>query len=578
MKLLTYPAITVSLKLSILLINFSSLQAEVYSAKEVLHLFNKAYKFELNIFVKIISKDNEKEYEEMLRANETPKMVINEMETNITAIREFLNGHSLTVVYVNNKNLKDIFKKMDKLLWKLHLSHIFIIWNSNQDKIIELYTIFQECWQKGFINVILWHRSELYTYNPFPQIRVLKLSNFSLYGQRTYLSNFQHYAWILPFTQYAPRLFSYTDRWGNLVRSGTFYKIVELFILHHNGTLNIKEFDMWSGNITQSQVLEMLLKIGFHFTANVLFYDDSYSASDSLWIIYRNLIVPTAQEIDKSLYITKSFSVGVWLIIHLICVLIFCLIYYDNKSHNKECHHSSLLQTLAIVNGLPYRVFRNDNKFFNFLIVLVYMSSTLLLVGFYNSNLSSLLTTKQYEPELRALEDVGKTNLHIYEYTVDVQYYKFLDLPSIIHRRLDWGNNTYMFENRKNLNVHANIFCAFDDVSNYYLLQQRFLKQPKAKILDEALYGHTLYITVSHRLPVLDHFNRYLLYIKESGIVYKLIADSHWDGIVSGDIQFFRDEDPSTSATLEHFLYAFVILLVGLTLALVCFLVEKLRK
>ncbi|XP_023299764.2 uncharacterized protein LOC111682087 [Lucilia cuprina] len=579
MKLVTYSALTISLKLLLLFLNFASLQAEFYSTKEVLHLFNKANKFELNIFLKINSSDNEIEHEEMLRASETPKMIINEMETNITAIREISNNHCLTVAYINNKNIKEMFKKMDKLLWKLHLSHIMIIWNSNKDEDLKgLDTIFQECWQKGFINVILWHRSELYTYNPFPQIRVYKLPYFSLYGERSYLKNYQHYGWLMPFTEFAPRIFSYTDRWGNLVRSGIFFKIVELFLRHHNGTLNIYEVNMWSDNMTQSNALEILMRNGFNFVGTFLHSDDSYAASDSLWIFYRNLIVPTAQEIDKSLYITKSFSMGVWLFICLIAVLIFCLIYYNDKRHNKDWHRSSLLQTLAIVNGIPFTVIYSGNKFFNFLLVSLYLSNTLLLVSFFNSNLSSLLTTKQYVSELTALEDIGKTNLRIYEYSVDAQFYKFLDLPQIIYRRLDWGNNTYFSKNRKKLNVQSNIFCAFDDVTHYYLLQQTFLKKPIAKKLDEALFGHIFHIPVSHRLPILGHFNQYLLYIKESGIVNKIIWDSYWDGIIAGDIQYFRDEEESHSITLEHFQYAFVILFIGLSLALVCFVAEILRK
>ncbi|XP_065369040.1 uncharacterized protein LOC135961467 [Calliphora vicina] len=570
MKVLTFPVV--------LMLNLVSIQAEMYSAKEALLLFNRDYKFNLNIFLKMNSKEYEQEYLEMLHVTETPKIVINDLKSDFKTIREFTNGYSLTVVYLYNSNFKESFELMDKLLWKLHLSHILIIWNSKADKLWSMEAIFQQCWQKGFVNVILWHQNKLFTYKPFPHIKTLELQNFSMFAERSYLRNFHHYAWILPFTEFSPRVFSYTDRWGKLMRSGSFYKIVELFVLHHNGTLNVYDIDMWSANITEMDIVQILMKNGFHFMANIMFGDVFYTASDALWIFYRNLIVPTAQGIHNSLYLTKSFSTGVWLIVVFIALVIFCLIYYSNNRQSNLCQQSSLLKTLAIVIGLSDSDYRYGSKLFNMLLLILSLLAAVLLVSFYNCNLSSLLITKLYEPELTTLEDISKTNLFIYEYTVDEQYYKNSDLPAIIYRRLMAGNNTYMLYNRKNLNVHLNIFAAFDDVSNYYLLQQRYLKKPRAKILDEGLYGHTFHIPVVHRLPVLDHFNRYLLYIKESGIVNKLIFDSQWDGIVSGDIQFFRDEEISPALTLQHFQFGFIIWLIGLMMASLCFVVERLRK
>ncbi|XP_065369041.1 uncharacterized protein LOC135961468 [Calliphora vicina] len=550
----------------------------MYSAKEALLLFNRDYKFNLNIFIKINSKKYEQEYLEMLHVTETSKIVINDLKTDIKAIREFTNGYSLTVVYLFNGNFKESFELMDKLLWKLHLSHILIIWNFKSDNLSFLEAIFQQCWQKGFVNVILWHQNKLFTYKPFPHIKTLELQNFSMFAERSYLRNFHHYAWILPFTEFAPRLFSYTDGWGKLLRSGSFFKIVELFILHHNGTMNIYEFDMWSENMTLTKVKNILINHGFHFIANIIFEDDFYMASDSLWISYRNLIVPASQEISKSLYLTKSFKIEVWLIMIIIALVIFCLNYCNNSRNRKGCQQSDLFNKLQIVKDLLYSDVRNGSNLFYVLVVLLNLLATLLLDNFYNCSLSSLLVTRLFEPELRTLEDVGKTNLFIHEFTLDVEFYKQTDLPAIIYPRFYTGNNSNMYYNRKHLNVHLNMFTAFDDVCQYYLLQQRFLKNPLAKILDEGLYGHTFYITVAHRLPVLDHFNRYLLYIKESGIVNKLIFDSLWDGIVSGDIQFFRDEEISPSLTLEHFQYGFVIWLIGLMMGFVCFVVERLIK
>lgn len=235
---------------------------------------------------------------------------------------------------------------------------------------------------------------------------------------------------------------------------------------------------------------------------------------------------------------------------------------------------SSLLESLAIIVGSSYGNFRDRHKLFNILVVILKLFSALLLTNYYLCSLSSLAVTKIYEPELKTLEDIAKTNLKFYEYTLDMPYYEQMNLPDIIYKRLITGNNTYMFYNHRNLNVHQNIFAAFEDVSNYYLLQQRYMRKRLAKLLDEPLYGYLFFLIVKHRLPIIDLLNEYLLRIKESGLVNKMIADRELDGILSDDIQFFADIPREAQLKVEHMKYVFIIFLMGLLLAILCFIGE----
>lgn len=214
----------------------------------------------------------------------------------------------------------------------------------------------------------------------------------------------------------------------------------------------------------------------------------------------------------------------------------------------------------------------------NFMLYLLPLISGLLLTNFYNCNLSSMLTLKVYEPPLRRLTDVARTNLSIIEHTADTEHYKNYELPAIIYDRLYSGNNSVLYQYRKQLKVNSYIYTAQEDISSFLFLQQRYLKKPMAKLLDEPTYTRPIFITMSLRSPLISHFNRYLLYIKESGILNKLILDSDWDGIRSGEIKFFKDPDVSKSLTLEYFMYAFVIWSSGLVMALLYFLKEILWK
>lgn len=572
MKWLIFLSLRKSFVLCIIFLNFKAVQGQNYTSKEILQLFNSEYKFDLNIFLWNYSNIYiDKEVQELLYPGDIPKILLNDLKANTKALREYATGNSLIIVYAEKGTFTQWLGNLDKLLWERHLSYILIIYKGN---IKTPFTIFQKCWHYGFVNVLLWHQQEIYTYNPYPQVKPLKLQNFTLFQQRSYLKNFQHMAWTIPFIDFAPRCFSYINRQGKLIRTGYIFKIIELFIEKHNGTLDIYNADMWIANLSRTQALDILKPKGFHFLCNALFKDEIYASSDSLWLYYRHLIVPTDQEIPKSFYITKPFSGIVYIMILVLSLTVYLIIFLNNRFLDTKSSRSSLLESLAIIVASSYGKFRNRHKLFNILVVILKLFSALLLANYYLCSLSSLAVTKIYEPELKTLEDIAKTNLKFYEYTLDMPYYEQMNLPDIIYKRLITGNNTYMFYNRRNLNVHQNIFAAFEDVSNYYLLQQRYMRKRLAKLLDEPLYGYLFFLVVKHRLPIMDLLNEYLLRIKESGLVNKMIADSELDGILSDDIQFFADIPREAQLKVEHMKYVFIIFLMGLIVAIVCFIGE----
>ncbi|KAM7343565.1 uncharacterized protein ACRADG_010558 [Cochliomyia hominivorax] len=566
MKLLTFTKV---LKYLLFWNCLPSIAADLYSSRDIYFLYNEIYKFELIIFFNFHSTNNQPELNEMLE-DSTPKIVINNLEANMTKLQGLFTRHCLAVVHMANDKQIEWFQKMDQLLFKRHLSYILIILKNKP--IAPFERIFQECWRKGFINVLLWYQRRLYTYNPYPQVKTLELENFSSFRRREYLKNFQQFQWLMPFIQHAPRCFSYIDRWGNLIRTGYIYKIIELFVHYYNGSLNVYDFNMWSVNLTKEEGWEAIQ--GFHFLCNAFLIDDAFDTSDSMWILHRYLMVPTDQEIPRGLYIAKPFAELTYAAVVLFCVIMCLLIHLHNNLSKENLSRSPLLESLAIIIGLSYGNFRNSNKIFDIILVALKFVGALILVNFYSCNLSSLAVTNLFEPELKTLEDIDKTNLYFYEYTLDAKNYEKLDLPSIIYKRLMSGNNTYLFYNRKNLNMHLNIFSAFEDIMNYYFIQQRLLSKRKAKALEESLHSFTFFIIVRHRLPVLNLFNHYLMFIKESGLVNKMIKDSEFDGLISHDIQLFQNPVKNVRVVFEHMQYVFALWLFGMMVAGLCFILE----
>lgn len=538
-----------------------------------MHL-QQEFQFDLIIYLNSLEDDMEN-----LQSAGEPQMFVNNFNVSIEPIFNRTTSHCLTVAYMAESNRKQLINFMEHLLWKRHLSRILIIWLEPEFNLMQMEIVFQELFLNGMINVLLWFQQTLYTYKPYPQLEVIKMDSFLAYTQRQYLSDFQGFDFYTPFTQFPPRSFSFTDIHGKLVRTGTLYKIVELFVHHYNGNLLISiEENMWNRNFTQELLLEILAATRFDFLSFYVFRDEFYAPSDVLWPLKRYLIVPTAEEIPPSLYILKTFKIITWLMIILQACCVFIIIYWANELHDKrylrKYYKSSLLQALAIVTFLPYSSHLKLNRAFNVLCLMLNLSIGLMLANCFNCSLSSLWVTKIYKTPLYTLEDIGKTQLTIYDYSLDASMYKQFKLPSIILERLKSNNNEYMQYHRKHLDVHLHAYGSLEDVAKYYLLQQKYMKKPKAKLLEEAILTSTIYVALRHRAPFFDHFNRYLLYIKESGIVHKLIGDSEWDGIRMGDIEFFPYEEGNKSLSLEYLYFGFCVLVAGLVMAMVTFLFE----
>ena len=561
------------IKLFLLQQSFYLTEAVFYSKNDILRLMEKEYQFDTIIFLKAF--EDEEIYHEVI----VPQIVINRLDLNIMPIFNRTSSHCLTVVYMSENDYQQLINLTEQILWKRHWNHILIVWREKEFDLLLMEVVFKELLQKGMINVLIWFDQMLYSYKPYPHVEVLKLHSFFSYGKERHLSDFQGYNFYTPFITYPPRCFSFTDIHGRLVRSGTFFKINELFAQHYNGNLLISyEYNIWESNITQESAVAFLSRVKFDFGSTLLIRDEFYAPSDVLWLQKRYLIVPISKEIPQHFYIFKTFSGKTWLVVLLIFMCVFGFIYSVNKRHdkrfNRKCSKSSLLQTLAVVSYLPYSGLLKINNPFNVLYILLNLLAGFMLVNFFNCSLSSLLVTKLYNPSLHTLEDIGKTQLYIYEYSVDAAMYKDFDLPPIILKRLRSDNNEYMKYHRKHLDVDLHIYSCHEDVAKYYLLQQKYLNKPKAKLLEEAIYTNTFHVTLRHRAPFYDHFNRYLLYIKESGIVHKIIADSEWDGIRMGDIVFFDNVEETKPLTLEHLYFAFCVLVAGLMMAMITFLYE----
>ncbi|XP_005176199.2 uncharacterized protein LOC101893058 [Musca domestica] len=515
----------------------------------------------------------------MIVNSEIPKIIITSENSSQDNLYKEFNMNILTMVRIDEDNQNATLSLMDQLLWRRHYTSIIVFYEENKednDEEEQLINFFHDCWQNGYLSVLLVLHNITYTYTPYPKITVIRLENYMAFEKIQNLRplNFNGFEISTAFIEYPPRCFSFHSRHGQLIRSGYYYKIVENFVRQYNGSLRPEFVDAWGIKFDDDSIRDLVNNRGFSFIPTHLTASENYESSYFIHFGKCYLIVPAAKEINQNLYLLVSFDMGMWLMMALILIILAAIITVINVLHyHRRLIVESIFKALQIVIFISGQVFQ-DKTLFTYMLQLLFLCIGLFLTNCYTGNLSSMYTSRIYEADLNTLEDVGRTNLGIHIYSLDYKMYTALEnLPAIIYKRFFLGNNTVFNVNRKNLKM-VSIYNGLDDTVDLLLYQQLYLKRPLARYIPEPLYTLPMFVTMPHRLAFVKHFDHYICYLADSGILKKFKADSKWDGIMGQTIRFLQDAPPNRAMSLLYLQYAFVMLFFGLLLGFVTFVCE----
>ncbi|KAM7356737.1 uncharacterized protein ACRADG_002376 [Cochliomyia hominivorax] len=540
---------------------------------DLIKQINRERKLEINILINFDkSMKNNRNYQQFVKTaqiEDTPKLIITQKQINITPIYKTFTDLGLTVAWLKEDTLSDTLSTVDQLMWTLHFKDIFLLYQGHKES---LFQIFQKCWNYGFISVLLWFNDHLYTYHPYPQIKVIKLNHISEFYNKSHLDNFQGYNMSFPLTEYPPFCFAYNNSQGQLVIAGYIYQWIEAFLQHHNA--NIIHSFLNHPNFTYDILKTMLIERNFSFAIADVPPTKEFTSSQVLFISKTVLLVPTSLEIAHNLYLLKPFNKIVWFFIFL-NILLFLLLFLLINIISLQQYQAGQ----AFINTLKMLVFISmDLKINPFLLnsylCLLFLFTGLFLTNFYSSSLSSIITSKIYEPEFQQLEDLKKTQLPLYVHTASVANLLKLNLPQFLTKRLISGNNSDFTHKRLSLNMNYIYLVQSETMAEFILFQQKYMKKPKAKILQQPIKFRPFAITMPHRSPVIDQFNRYLSHIRENGLLKKILSDTNFHGFLSGNLKMMHDDDVKIPLNLKYFHYAFLIWGCGLVCAFLWFLIE----
>ncbi|XP_075162721.1 uncharacterized protein LOC142235351 [Haematobia irritans] len=583
-RLLTMQGIRLIFGLGLGLLKLQCFLSYGWRLENIVQQINQEHKTEINIFLNLLkgepdgNKFTEEFNEISMAANHLPK-VIATTTSEVRQLKGRFSEHSLTVAFTTWTGINATFTCLDKMLHQLQFSAIVIVYSCEENWEEELMYIFDLCWTYGFTTVMVRMDQQLFTYHPYPLVQMVAIDNISHFGDETHLENFQQFKWLQLSVEFPPRFYSYTNRYGQKVYSGYMYKLIDLFMRHHNGSLEHFFFDMWAPGLTADMALPRCLIEKCSLSPVLYNIHPALLPSYSPFLAKVMMIVPTAKEIDESLYLIIPFDMGVWLILLLTGLSFFLLIniivYRRNSQYDLGLGFLDAFKIILFLSAST----TTTRSFKNFILNFLFLFTGIFLTNYYVSCLWSLYTSKVYDPELEQLTDIERTDKQIFVYGPDFEVYTQLEsLPGIVHQRFYVGDESLFRIYRKNLNM-TYMYTALEDLVDYLLLQQTYLKRSFAKKLREHLYYQPFFVSMIQHSPLFKQFNRYLSRIFENGIFSKFMTDSHWEAIVNGELKFLKDDaDEYVALNMVYFQYAFVILCCGWAASLLVYILETYCK
>ncbi|XP_037819233.1 uncharacterized protein LOC119608751 [Lucilia sericata] len=571
--------------------NKTILAKNANSIVEVINNINENSKLNLNVFITLEENAiNYKKITEIIKLIQMPKIIIDkannskvvsaDLMQDIKPLYEKYNSEFLTIVWLNAKQINNTFELLDRLLWRRHFKDILLIYEREYpEKQLSLFNwqllrIFQKCWSKGFISVLLWSQQQLYTYHPYPNIKMLQLSSVVQFWNKSHLNNFHQRSFRLPFFHFPNQCYSYRNRQGELVRTGYFYKWLQLYLQYYNASIEHVSIDIWSSNVSQKQALKVLAAKGFSLVPIYLrIFNDYFDSSNVMHLSKVTLMVPNAGEVSPNLYLILPLGHYIGLIIIANAIILFVLMYFMECTTDKVKDLSKLAMTAFRIILFLSTGFGRQKTIKHFLLHLLFLFTGIFITNYYISTLSSLFISKVYEPQIRTIQDVGRTRLPLLEYTAYVDLMLEINIPQNLKQRIHTGNNAELYSKRQKLNM-TYMYTVQDELMDYLLFQQYYLKHPIARKLDMALFYRPIYVAVPHRSPIIDHLNKYLRRIFESGLVQKFLVDTKWDGVLSGNIKLMFDPELQKPLSLKYLYYGFAVWICGLLFAVLTFVIE----
>ncbi|KAH8269466.1 hypothetical protein KR018_003416, partial [Drosophila ironensis] len=540
---------------------------------QVIQRLNEVYQTELNVFINF---DNFESSENIYKILDTPMLQITTKLGQLTDLRISgnLTERALVIVYLPETNLNGLVASLlPNLLDSLHELHIIFL-SQEMPPIPWQVDLFTYCYQEGFINAILLHNRNIYSYQPYPSVKPIKLTNINEYFDRgSALKNF-HGLPIRTLRLYvSSRDFTYINQRNKTIRTGFNYLALKEFTERYNGTLVSQPVPAVPELQVYEDIFEMLQRKEIDIVAYPKDLDWPVQCTAPLSIINMYFIVPNARPISSYFYYYKPFRWTLWLVVLSTIIYGTFMLYFVSRRDRKELGEC-LLYCLSHILYTYNRTIR-ISEWRGALVHSILIIGGFILTNLYLATLSSILTSGLYEPQFTTLEDLDRSpypSLHDSFYEEQIKYNTLL--PENVRQKATSLNSFLLEKYRSGLN-DSYMYALYEDRIDLILRQQYLLRTPRFIVVRQAINIALEAHVVSRSLPYLQLANEFMHRLQEHGIFIKMKADSFQSLLDAGIYTLLREVEPPTKPfDLEFYFFAFLIWSVGLGMSLIVFLLE----
>ncbi|CAD7076976.1 unnamed protein product [Hermetia illucens] len=496
-------------------------------------------------------------------------------------LENFLNFNNLFIVFMANNELlsesrifaysKSMVRYGKVLVWNVYNEH-----RSNKSHFQSIFKLF---WERYILSVIAVNGRqngppEVFTYSPFPQMKVTRVENPQHPFVKLHL-NLMGYLIRSFIAADPPRAFKYINRYGRTVYAGYGLKMVLAFVEKHNGTfvdINDNQNKEVDDYVTHSLIFAKEVDVTVHpyqlFT-NVLSYSFPVNLDKMC------LMVPAAQEIPASLYNILPFEETTWYSIFA-SILIFLLVHLLVKlTFGKSIDLvADIIDCIGIIMAITPKIYIYNRSWQSRLIFIFLVFYGVVITSLYQSTLTSLYTTKVYGKEMESVEDMMKANLTVMIHKS--RWYllnSFIDPP--VFRKQFLPVETDVILHHWNAFDTNYGYIASSEKIEWILGVQAFSKRTLFRSPIYCFLPLAQMLGMQYLSPFEESLDRVVLQTYQAGLRDKWLEDSFDQsveaGLVKREIMTENKYKPLIWENLEYF---WLLWAGGMILSILCFSIE----
>ncbi|XP_036334742.1 uncharacterized protein LOC118745324 [Rhagoletis pomonella] len=498
-------------------------------------------------------------------------------------LRNHIKNDALSVVLCDAPTDR-IWRVVDQRLRKLRQTKVIVVTTSAR---LEPVAVFAKLWQLQFLHTVLLYNNTIYRYSPFPRMQVFRVYNRSENIFPPAPTDLQGYTISTPAENDLPRIFFVHNQRDNKTNiRGFAYHIFVNFLRRMNITLRISNpnavHDITSSVNTSSiaQKLEKQeLEISMHPYTSI--GEQQGIMSYPIFKLECCFIVPVQNEIPRCLYPIRPLKLGCWFVICIAVAYIAIALMWTSPCVPSEAPlltklSRTFLEGIAHVFFLPHTYQSQQPSLRYFLIYLQLALFGFLLTSWYNNLLSSFYTTILVGEQLDTFESLIEAQLPILTkfHEIDMVLEQVPPkLVSKIQKLIIGANSSVQMAHLLNFNS-SYAYPVTEERWDFLSLQEQYANKPINRFSKICLGSPCISFPMRLDSHLEKPLTRFILDVQMAGLdVYWLTSDFN-DALNAGYVKLVNNVLPIRALNLYTFYAAWILLIVGLSIAFCVFLIE----